>query len=161
MASLKGLETYLSDHLAGATAGSELANKLSSESAGTRFGPFLADLARDIEQDKATLEGLIKRLGIQQNPIKETISWVGEKFTRLKLNETMTGSTDLKRLLEFETLSLGVEGKLAMWRALMEVSHSHAELAATDLAGLAKRAENQRATLEEHRLQVASSALTV
>jgi hypothetical protein len=60
MASAQGLETYLNDHLAGAAAGSELASKISSEYAGTRFGPFLAELARDIDQDKVTLEELME-----------------------------------------------------------------------------------------------------
>ncbi|MGH2707187.1 MAG: hypothetical protein ACRDJK_02710 [Actinomycetota bacterium] len=160
MTPITGLETYLTDHLAGATGGVELANKISSEYAGTRFGPFLAELARDIEQDKATLEGLMERLGIQRSPMKEAVSWIGEKLSRLKLSETATGHADLKRLLEFETLSLGIEGKLSMWRTLIEVSHAHAELAATDLAGLAKRAERQRSTLQDHRLQVANRALT-
>ncbi len=160
MASTKGLETYLSDHLGGATAGVELANKISSEYAKTTFGPFLAELARDIAQDKATLEELMKRLGIQGSPIKEATSWIAEKVSRLKLSETMTGDKDLKRLLEFEMLSLGIEGKASMWRSLIEVSPSHVELAATDLAGLVKRAESQRANLENHRLQVANQALT-
>jgi hypothetical protein len=160
MASAKGLETYLNDHLAGAAAGSELASKISSEHASTRFGPFLAELARDIEQDKVTLEGLMERLGIQQSPVKQAAGWIAEKVSRLKLSETMTGDHDLKRLLEFETLSLGIEGKLSMWRALIEVSDSHPELAVIDLGRLAKRAESQRSTLEDHRLQVATEALT-
>ncbi|MDQ3760459.1 MAG: hypothetical protein M3460_01760 [Actinomycetota bacterium] len=160
MALAKGLETYLQDHLAGAVAGTELANKISSEYANTRFGPFLAELAHDIEQDKATLEGLMERLGIQQSPIKQVTSWIGEKISRLKLSETMTGDQDLKRLLELETLSLGVEGKLSMWRALIAVRDAHPELAATDLARLAKRAESQLSILEDHRLQAASGALT-
>ena len=160
MALIAGLETYLTDHLAGATAGVELANKISSEHADTRFGPFLAELARGIAQDKATLEEMMGRLGIQQSLLKQTTSWIGEKFSRLKLSETTTNSPDLKRLLEFEMLSLGIEGKLSMWRALIEVSHAHAELAATDLAGLAKRAESQRSALEDLRLQVARQALT-
>jgi hypothetical protein len=160
MASAKGLETYLNDHLAGAIAGSELANKISSEYADTPFGPFLAELAREIEQDKVTLEGLMERLGIQQNPIKQAASWIGEKASRLKLSETMTGDQNLKRLLEFEMLGLGIEGKLSMWRALIEVSDSYPELAAIDLARLAKRAESQRSNLEAHRLQVAKEALT-
>ena len=159
MAAPKGLETYLSDHLAGAVAGTELANKISSEYAGTRFGSFLAELAREINEDKATLQGLMERLGIQQNTIKETVSWIGEKLSRLKLSDTMTGDPDLKRLLEFEALSMGIEGKRSMWRALMEIRHAHPELAASDLAGLAERAESQRSTLENHRLQVASQAL--
>ncbi|MGH3811678.1 MAG: hypothetical protein ACRDUV_04370 [Pseudonocardiaceae bacterium] len=160
MASVKGLETYLNDHLAGSATGSELANKVSSEYADTRFGPFLAELAREIEQDKMTLEGLMERLGIPRSPTKQAAGWITEKVTRLKLSETMTGDQDLKRLLEFETLSLGIEGKLLMWRTLIEVSDSHPELAATDLARLAKRAETQRASLEDHRLQVANGALT-
>lgn len=160
MASAKGLETYLSDHLSGATAGVELAKKVSSEYAKTTFGPFLSELAQEIEQDKATLEELMGRLGIQRNPVKEATSWVGEKLSRLKLSDTMTGDQDLKRLLEFEMLSLGIEGKASMWRALIEVSPAHPELAATDLAGLAKRAESQRANLESHRLQVANRALS-
>ncbi|HZA18480.1 MAG TPA: hypothetical protein VE645_16585 [Pseudonocardiaceae bacterium] len=160
MASAQGLETYLNDHLAGAAGGSELANKISSEYAGTQFGPFLAELARDIDQDKATLEELMERLGIQQSVIKRGASWIAEKISRLKLSETMTGDQDLKRFLEFETLSLGVEGKLALWRALIEIRDSHAVLAATNLARLVERAEGQRANLEDHRLQVANAALT-
>jgi hypothetical protein len=159
MASAKGLEIYLNDHLAGSAAGSELANKISSEYADTSFGSFLAELARDIEQDKVTLEGLMKQLGIQQSPTKQAAGWVVEKVSRLKLSETMTGDQDLKLLLEFETLSLGIEGKLSMWRALIEVADSHPELAALDLASLAKRAESQRSNLEDRRLQVAHGAL--
>jgi hypothetical protein len=160
MASAKGLETYLNDHLAGAVTGSELANKISSDYAHTRLGPFLAELARDIEQDRVTLEGLMERLGIKQSAIKQGASWIAEKVTRLKLSETVTGDQDLKRFLEFETLSLGIEGKLSLWRALIEIRDSHAELAATDLARLATRAESQRSNLEDHRLEVAHAALT-
>ncbi|HKR48709.1 MAG TPA: hypothetical protein VJT72_03850 [Pseudonocardiaceae bacterium] len=160
MASVKGLETYLNDHLAGSAAGSELANKISSEYADAPFGPFLAELAREIEQDKVTLEGFMERLGIQLSTIKQAAGWIMEKASRLKLSETMTSDPDLKRLLEFETLAMGIEGKLSMWRALIEVSDSHTELAATDLVRLAKRAESQRADLEDHRLQVARAALT-
>jgi hypothetical protein len=159
MASAKGLATYLNDHLAGSAAGSELASKISSEYADTPSGPFLAELAREIEQDKVTLEGLMERLGIQQSPLKQAAGWIVERISRLKLSETMTGDSNLKCLLEFETLSLGIEGKLSMWRALLAVSDSYAELAAIDLASLAKRAENQRSTLEDHRLRIAHTAL--
>ena len=159
MASNTPLATYLNDHLAGATAGSQLVQKISSEDS-SPLSTFLSELARDIEQDRKTLEGLMDRLGIEKDPVKEFSGWILEKFSRLKLSDQMTGSGDLKRLLEFETLSLGIEGKLSMWRALKEVSGSHAEMAETDLDGLAKRAEDQRATLEEHRLEVARTALS-
>jgi hypothetical protein len=160
MAAAQGLDIYLNDHLAGAATGSELANKISADYAGTRFGPFLVELARDIEQDKVTLEALMARLGIKPSTIKQAAGWITEKASRLKMSETVTGNQDLKRFLEFETLSLGIEGKLSLWRALMEVSDSHPALAATDLTRLAKRAESQRAGLEDYRLQVANRALT-
>jgi hypothetical protein len=159
MTSTNGLATYLNDHFAGAVAGSELANKISNEYADTSYGLFLTELARDIAQDKATLEELMERLGIERSPVRQVASWIGEKLSRMKLSEAMTGDQDLKRLLEFEALSLGIEGKLSMWRALISVSHSHVELAATDLAMLAKRAESQRSKLEDHRLQSATQAL--
>jgi hypothetical protein len=160
MASNKLLATYLNDHFAGASAGSELAQKIGSENSEGPLGTFLSELARDIEQDRKTLAGLMDRLGIEKDPIKEFSGWILEKFSRLKLSDQMTGSSDLKRLLEFETLSLGIEGKLSMWQALKEVSGSYPELADTDLDDLAKRAEDQRATLEGHRLVVAKAALS-
>lgn len=153
------LGTYLNDHLAGATGGSELAKKLSSEYAGTRYGDFLTELAQEVEQDRSTLEDLIERLGIEKNPIKEAGAWIMEKVSRVKLSDAVTGNKDLKRLLEFEILSLGVEGKLVMWNALKEVRDQHSELSGTDFDNLAKRAESQRARLEEHRLQAAKAAL--
>ncbi|MDQ2882242.1 MAG: hypothetical protein M3Y48_13775 [Actinomycetota bacterium] len=160
MASVEGLEIYLNDHLAGATTGTELANKIKAEYADTSFGPFLAELAGDIDQDKVSLEELMERLGIAQSPIKQATSWIAEKASRLKLSETMSGGREMKRLMEFEMLSLGIEGKASLWRALISVSDSHPALATTDLARLEKRAESQRAGLEENRIQVAKVALS-
>lgn len=160
MTSKELLGTYLNDHFAGASAGSELAQKLSSENAGTEYGSFLSELARDIDQDRSTLEDLINRLGIEKNPIKEAGGWLMEKLSRIKLSDAMTGSTDLKRLLEFEALSLGIEGKLVMWQALKEVSGNYPEFADVDLDGLVKRAETQRASLEERRREAARRALS-
>jgi hypothetical protein len=159
MASTELLGTYLNDHFAGAAAGSELARKMSEDNTGTPLGNYLAELAQDIEEDRRTLENLMEHLGIERSPAKEAAGWVFEKLSRLKLSDTLTGSSDLKLLLQFESLSLGVEGKLAMWRALQQVSDRIPELAGADLAGLAKRAEDQRATIEEHRLAAAERAL--
>lgn len=160
MLSKQLLGIYLNDHLAGAYAGGELAQKISTENSGTPLGVFLAELARDIEQDRTTLEGLMERLEIEKDPVKKATGWIIEKFSRLSLSDHFTKSPNLKHLLEFETLSLGIEGKLSMWRALKQVSDRETELASVDLDGLTKRAEGQRAALEEQRLQVVTGALT-
>jgi hypothetical protein len=159
MVSSEPLGIYLNDHLAGAATGTELAKKISEENVGTRYGSFLAELAPEIERDRATLAELMEALNIERSGIKQAAGWISEKLTRVKLDERLIGSADLKRLLEFETLSLGIEGKQAMWRSLRQVSDRYPELAATDFDALIKRAEGQRSRLEEHRLDAASKAL--
>jgi hypothetical protein len=72
--------------------------------------------------------------------------------------EILTGSPHLTRLLQAESLSLGVEGKLCLWRALIEVAPSYPELAAVDLRKLADRALDQRRRLEVVRLAAARRA---
>jgi hypothetical protein len=160
MADTELLGIYLNDHLAGAAAGTELANKISEQYADTEFGAILAELASDIEQDRGTLADLMTHLGIEQSAVKQAAGWISEKLTRVKLSDAMTGSADLKLLLECETLSLGVEGKHAMWLCLLEVRDRYPALAGTDLDALVKRAEDQRSRLERCRLDAASKAFT-
>lgn len=160
MADTELLGTYLNDHLAGSSAGTELANKISEEYADTEFGPLFAELAAEIEQDRGTLAELMTKLGIEQSTVKQAAGWITEKLTRVKLSDAMTGSTDLKRLLECEMLSLGIEGKHSMWLSLREVRDRYPTLASVDLDALAKRAEGQRSRLEQCRLDAASKAFT-
>jgi hypothetical protein len=47
-----------------------------------------------------------------------------------------------------------------MWRALKEIADLDAQLAATDVDGLAERAQRQRETLEPYRLQAAVLAFS-
>jgi hypothetical protein len=140
------LAIYLNDHLAGATAGVELARRAASNNSGNDYGPALSELAREIEQDRATLERLMDRLGAGRDRVKLAAAWVGEKVGRLKLNGNLLSYSPLSRLEEIEFLLLGVTGKLALWRALSE----H-----IDLPELEARAESQRERLEALRLRAA------
>jgi hypothetical protein len=160
MGSNELLGVYLNDHLAGAAAGVELAEKLAAGGEGTPFGTALAAVAREVKEDKDVLEGLVERLGIGKSPVKQAAGWVFEKVTRLRFNRQLTGSEDLTRLLEVETLSLGVEGKLVLWRALREATGLDAELGAADFDRLIGRARQQRETLEPHRLAAAARAFS-
>ena len=146
------LGVYLNDHLAGATSGAELAEKLRANNQGTPLAAVLSSLASEINEDRATLLGLMERLEIRKSTVKRAAGWGFEKLTRLKLNERLTGSSELTRLLELETLSLGIEGKLLMWRLLRVVAGVDARLAAADFDRLIDRAHKQRETLEPHRL---------
>jgi hypothetical protein len=160
MASTEELETYLNDHLAGSVTGSELADKLAEVHAGTAAGPVLSELAKEIMRDRMTLTELMDRMGIDKSTVKQASGWVGEKATRLKLSDVAIPDQNLKQLLEFETLSLGIEGKRSLWRALREVREAYPELIETDLDGLVERAEHQRSMLEDHRLAAARRAFS-
>jgi hypothetical protein len=149
------LEVYLNDHLAGSAAGVELAAKLRDHNQGTELGNLMAALHRDISQDKVALEELMAALEVARHPVKEAAGWLLEKLSRLRLNPALTGGAELTRLLETEALSLGIEGKLAMWLALKEAASGDARLAGTDFDRLIERARGQRGAVEPHRLAAA------
>jgi hypothetical protein len=151
---LRRLGIYLNDHLAGAVGGEELAKRCLSENRGTPLGAFLERLVEDVQADRAALERLMGRLGVRRDPWKSQASWLLEKLGRLKLNGGILSYSDLSRLEELESLSLGVEGKASMWRALQPLS-SDPRLRDLDLGELEKRAQRQREELEAHRLEAA------
>jgi hypothetical protein len=153
------LAIYLNDHLAGSIMGSELAKRAAASNKGTSMGEFLAQLARDIEQDRKALEALMTELGIRKDRLKDAAAWMAEKAGRLKLNGKIVGYSDLSRLVELEGLTLGVEGKLSMWRNLIQVRDKYPPLAIANLEELVRRAETQRADLERARQEAAKGAL--
>jgi hypothetical protein len=155
------LGVYLNDHLAGAAAGTELAEKLHDNNQGTELGNTMAALHRDIEQDRATLEELMGQLGIDRQRVKQAAGWVLEKLTRLRLNPALAGNADLTRMLETEALSLGIEGKLRMWLVLRQAALGDPRLAGTDFDRLIERARGQREALEPHRVEAALRAFAV
>jgi hypothetical protein len=98
-------------------------------------------------------------LGIRRDVVKDAAAWMAEKVGRLKLNGRLVGYSDLSRLVELEGLSLGVEGKLAMWRNLSRIRERYAALEETNIEELIQRAEAQRRELEEARQEAAEKAL--
>src|SRR5919112_5167270 len=148
MASDEALAAYLNDHLAGAAAGIELAEKLRDNNQGTELGKDMVAVHHDITQDRDALEELMGHLDLERHPAKEAAGWLLEKVSRLRLNPALTGSTELTRLMETEALSLGIEGKLAMWLALKHAAAANPRLAGTDFDRLIDRARTQRSALE-------------
>ena len=152
------LAIYLSDHRAGATTGVTLARRAAANNRGNEIGTALTRIASDIEEDIRSLDDLMDRLGVRRDHIKETVAWSAEKVGRLKLNGQLLGYSPLSRLVELEALSLGVAGKLALWRAVREAVAGDPRLHNFDLERLIRRAEEQRAALEDCRLQAARIA---
>ncbi len=150
------LDIYLNDHLAGSVAGIEIAKRIAAENSGTDLGLFIQDVLGEIEEDKRTLEGIMDAVGATHNPVKQAGAWLGEKLTRLKLG---TSEKDLANLLSVETLCMGVQGKIYLWRSLNTVSDEHEGLSGIDFDALEKRAQAQQDSLEGHRIDLARRAL--
>lgn len=153
------LSTYLQDHRAGAEMGVDLAARLRDENLGTHYEEFLTLLAREIEEDVATLEAIMDRFDVGKDLLKTTGAKIGEKLGRLKPNEHLSSYSPLSRVQELEMLRSGVQGKLALWDALYEVADQDARFDAEHLRGLIERAEKQLAGLREHHRMAAREAL--
>lgn len=159
MAEPELLDTYLNDHLAGATAGVDLANEIAEDSRDTALGPEMTRLATDIEADRQSLVEIMDALGIEKGAVKQAIGWMAEKMSRLRLNRAAAGSDELSLLLSIEALSMGVEAKRSLWQALAVVAPAVPGLSAVELSTLEQRAEDQIARLVAARTAVAAEAL--
>jgi hypothetical protein len=153
------LAIYLNDHLAGATAGLELARRALKENRENDYGRFLATLAEEIAQDRRTLIELMERLLIPRSKVKVPAAWALEKVGRLKLNGRIRGYSPLSRLIELEGLAAGIEAKRAMWLTLVQIRGHDERLNDGDLESLVARADDQRRRLEPHRLAAANDAI--
>ena len=150
---------YLSDHLAGATGGTQLARRAAGGAGGTASSGDLRRFAAEVAQDRATLLQIMVALGIPVRHYKVYAAWIGEKAGRLKFNGRLTSRSPLSSLEELEMLRLGVEGKAAGWRTLRVLAGQDPRLDPGQLDELIARAQRQSGLLEELRVQAAADVI--
>jgi hypothetical protein len=97
-------------------------------------------------------------LDVERSTLKRATTWLAEKASRVKFDEHLTGSAELSRVLELEAMSLGIEGKLSLWKSLKAVASADPRLAARDLDRLIARAREQLDGLEVRRLEAVTQA---
>jgi hypothetical protein len=153
------LAIYLNDHRAGATVGVELARRSAVSNRGSGYGRFLDELAAEIRSDREALIEIMRSLRVGVDRVKVSAAWAVEKLGRLKLNGRLLGYSPLSRLVELEAVTLGVAGKLAMWRTLEQLGPDRPELSKAALQDLIARAQRQLESLEEQRRNAVTDAL--
>jgi len=156
----KYLTIYLNDHLAGSTGGVELIKRIAKQNEGNDLGRFAAGLRTELEEDRATLQEIMRELGAGEDRVKTAAGWAVEKAGRLKLNGELLGYSPLSPLVELEGLMLGIDGKRRMWVAFSETDEIAGTIGWERLQKLIARADRQRDAVEQHRLAAARSALT-
>lgn len=154
----KNINAYLNHHLAGSVAGLETLERLEAAEKGTPMAPILTALRAEGAADRRVLEELMSRLGVSESEMQKATAWLGEKVFRalMPLNES---SGELHLFLALEALTLGLQGRRALWLALSAAAQETAALQGLDYQTLARRAEEQRDRVETLRLQAAKKAL--
>ncbi len=145
------LRIYLNDHLATSTGGLNLARRLARSHRGTAVGPTLEGIATEIAKDRDVLLEIMAELGVPVSRYKSVLTWIGERLGRIKPNGRLLRRSPLSSVLELEMMMLGVESKIAGWRALRTTL-----LVDTGrLDELLERADEQASTLEVLRVRAA------
>ncbi|HEU5103455.1 MAG TPA: hypothetical protein VFU22_30750 [Roseiflexaceae bacterium] len=154
----ENLATYLNDHLAGSVMALELMQHLASEHAESSLERVLAGLHADVEADRRELQDVMARLDISESGTRKATAWLAEKAAQLKLLVDDQGGGALRLFESLEALSLGLEGKRSLWRALRAASEELPELTGIDYTRLVQRSEEQRSRIEGARLEAAKAA---
>lgn len=153
------LGIYLNDHLAGATAGAALARRARAGAGSPDLAAALETVAPQIDEDRQTLLGLMRRLGVPARQYKVAAGRAAELVGRLKPNGRLRERSPLTDLVELDGLLTGIGGKTSLWRNLLAVADQPAGLSAAELDALVARAESQRQILEAVRPAVVRQAL--
>ena len=150
------LTTYLNDHLMGASTAIEIVEQFTSEA--TDLKSFLEQLKADIEADRQAVIDLMARLEIPQSRVRRASGWLAEQVAEMKF---AMEDDSLRRLERLEAVSLGIQGKLSLWRALYAASKIDDRLQGLDYERLTERARDQRDRVEALRIDAAKTALTL
>jgi hypothetical protein len=147
------LGIYLNDHLAGASAGLELARRAARSQGRDRAA--LREIADEIAEDREELRTIMTTLGVPVRRYKEVAGWAMEKVGRLKPNGRILSRSPLSDVLEVEALRLAVEGKAAGWLLLRRFAEQDGRLDPAQLDRLINRAARQAEVLEDLRVKSA------
>ena len=140
------LRIYLQDHHAASAGGVALARRA--------LGPS-HPLAKQIARDRDALERVMRQLAVTPSALKVGAVRVAELVGRLKLNGRIFERSPLSRVVELETLVVGVRGKEALWAALQRTGIN---LEDVDFDALVESARAQGAELEALRLSAVARA---
>jgi len=153
------LKTYLNDHLAGSVAAVELLERLRDEHDGTPLHRFLAELRTEVLADRQELKTLMSSLQIDESKARKASAWLTEKLTEIKLQVDDPAHGALRLLQALEVLTLGIEGKKLLWRALAAAAEQTESLRILNYERLQERAQEQQRNVEAVRLEAAKESL--
>lgn len=140
------LQSYLSDHLAGAEGGSARFARMAEAYADTPIGPALGRIAREVADEREWLHATSLRLGVRPSRVKRLGLAVVERAGRLKPNGRLSDRSPLTAVLELDLMRAAVVAKRGLWETL-EIWADDLGLDAGRVHRLLEQADDQAATL--------------
>jgi hypothetical protein len=147
------LATYLQDHLAGSHFALELLDSLHDQYEHEELGKFAFSLSIEIKKDQDLLIQVIENVGEKRSAVSEAAGWISEKISQLKLRRT-DANKELGTFESLETLVVGIQGKMALWRALGQIRGVDVRVPALDFESLTVRAQSQFERADQERLKL-------
>ena len=111
--------------------GSDLAEQIRAER-GHALGRADDEIAAEIEEDRETLIDLMERLDVQESR-QAGHDVGGREGEPVKFSGRPRESPSYGTFMALETLTLGVEGKASLWKALKAVADRYEPLQSTNL----------------------------
>jgi hypothetical protein len=144
----RNLIAYLRDHLSGSDTAIRVVQRLVSTHEGTEDGMLFRRLSKELEEDRSIVRALLTELGASGRSMKR----VAGHASGAVLSVTAGGEPgDLSLLRTLEALSIGVQGKRCMWRALQNLRPTPSTVHGMDFVELEAKAIRQWEAIEERR----------
>lgn len=152
------LAVYINDHFAGSVAGVRLCERIRRISDDPELVRTIVALEDEVRRDQRTLDELRRTLGISRSRLRDAGAVLAQALSGVKLRVEGSKHVDVHRLHALDSLSLGIEGKKALWTALAAAAEESERLRLADYEALTRRADEQLATLRELRAAAARRA---
>jgi hypothetical protein len=149
----RALIAYLRDHLSGSDAAIGVVHRLASTHQETEDAMLFRRLARELEEDRSVVGELLRQLGASGRSMKRAAGYASGAV----LSVTAGGEPgDLSLFRTLEALSIGVQGKRCMWRALQNLRPVPSTAHGMDFVALEAKAVRQWEAIEERRRGLAA-----
>lgn len=152
------LRRYLQDHLAGSVAALQLMETLADHERGLPLEQKLRGLHYEVTEEQERLKAILARLESEESSLKRAAAWLTEKLHRGRLALAERVDPAFARLEGLESLALGLQGKLALYRALEHAVPGEPRLGGYPFAALQARTLIQHAMVEQERIAAARAA---
>jgi hypothetical protein len=140
----QALIAYLRDHLSGSDVAVAVVHRLVSTDHRAADRPLFQRLANEFEEDRSVVRAVLNELGASGRSIKRAAGVASGAM----LSVTAAGAPgELSLLRTLEGLSIGVQGKRCMWRALQNVTAA----GGMDFLALEAKAIRQWEAIEDRR----------